>query len=791
MKASFNPDLKIIINKMKLLKNLLISSLMILFFQAVSYGQQNFTRQEYLEKLMKVTPEDKTVPAGDQLPGTPPAHMSPQDFLWRDWLKRTGELPPDFDELPSLPFLPDPLIIDQGGKNIPVETIAQWNEKKAEIRRLAQHWITGTVPPQPDNMQVEVLEEKNIGPLRERNVLLKFGPGNKALLHVTLLIPPGKGPFPVFMCPWKINNYSWVQAAVRRGYIGCRFTATDPKYGYPDDSEGYEKLYWPQYDFSAIMRWGWAASRAIDYLHTLDNVNKDHIALTGLSRNGKMALWAAAYDERIKAVVPISGGTGGEDPFRYTTDKYFNETMPLLTWARPHWLHPRLRLFTGWESKMPVDENSLMALIAPRGLMITSAITESAGNPWGIEQAYLSARTAYEFLGAEDKIALDLRWGLHSPAYRDMERYLDFFDYVFGRGNIKPGNELVYDYSFRKWLGLSREMIDPNSFPEKGIDDILTDINGKNIRNTEGWKEKVTDIQKRINWALGEEPPSVGPGNQTDYLNEVVGLTRVRSEITSMPLLFGNLYYPAGYKTEGTQDKLPVVIYLHEYAYSTGISRSGDIITRFVNAGYAVYTYDQIGFGTRSVEESRLFYERFPHWSKMGRMVADVRWAVDALSELEFINKSRIYAAGYSLGGAVGLYSAALDERIAGMIAICAFSPMRLNTPGKTAEGIYEYSHLHGLLPKLGFFVKNEARIPYDFHEILAAIAPRPLLIVAPTWDQYASLPDVQNCVKEAGNIYDLYRAGKNIELFSPDDYNRFSDGIKEKMVVWAKENFK
>ena len=57
------------------------------------------------------------------------------------------------------------------------------------------------------------------------------------------------------------------------------------------------------------MRWGWAASRAIDYLYTLEYVNKEQIALTGLSRNGEMALWAAAYDERIKAVVPISGGT--------------------------------------------------------------------------------------------------------------------------------------------------------------------------------------------------------------------------------------------------------------------------------------------------------------------------------------------------------------------------------------------------------------------------------------------------------------------------------------------------
>lgn len=770
---------------------ILIALLASLDFYGTVFGQENLTRQEYFQRLMKVTPEDVIKPSADQLPGTPPAHISPEDFLWRDWLKRTGTLPPDFDELPSLPFLPDPLILDEGGKNIPVETISQWNKKREQIKEQAQHWITGTLPPAPDNLQVELLGEKKLGQLTERDLLLRFGPGLKAQLHVTLLIPPGDGPFPVFLCQWIKDNQSWVQAAVRRGYIGCRFTATDPKYGYPDDSEEYEKIWWPEYDFSAVMRWGWAASRTIDYLYTLKNVNKEQIALTGLSRNGKMALWAAAYDERIKAVVPISGGTGGEDPFRYTTDKFNNETMPLLTWARPHWLHPRLRLFTGWESKLPVDQNSLMALIAPRGLMLTSSITESAGNPWGIEQAYLSARKAYEFLGAGDKIALDLRYGLHSPSYRDMERYLDFFDYVFGRGCIKPESKLIYDYTFSKWLGLSGEMIDPLSYPVKGMDDLLLDSKGKDIKNLSAWKEKIPDIRQRISWGLGEEPPSVGPGPQTDYLQEVVGLPRVGSNIAKRPLLFGQLYYPSDKSVDRKVEKLPVVIYLHEYAYSTGISRSGDIISRFVNAGYAVYSYDQIGFGTRSVEESRLFYERFPHWSKMGRMVADVRWAVDALSEMEFIDSKRIYVAGYSLGGAVGLYSAALDERIAGMISICGFTPMRFNTPGKTAEGIYEYSHLHGLLPRLGFFVKNETNIPYDFHEILSAIAPRPLLIIAPTWDQYASYSDIQNCVNKVNSIYDLYKQKDKVELFSPEDYNRFSEDMKEKVVAWMKQNFR
>ncbi len=763
----------------------------------VSFAQGDIIRGEYLQQLLKVLPEDRYANPDGQIyhsPETLLPHVSPDDFTWGDWLDRTGELPPDFDELPSLPFLPDPLILDEGGKNIPVRTMEQWKEKREEIKKLAQYWITGTVPPPPGNIIAEVIEEKKIGHLTERTILLKFGPEHKAQLHINLLIPPGEGPFPVFICPWKKDRYDWVQAAVRRGYIGCRFTATDPKYGYPDDSEEYENLWWPGYDFSTIMRWGWAASRVIDYLYTLDNIEKEQIALTGLSRNGKMALWAAAYDERIKAVVPISGGTGGEIPFRYTVDMYNIETMERKTRVDPHWLHPRLRFFVGRENKMPIDQNSLMALVAPRGLMLTSSIFESAGNPWGIEQAYLSAQKAYKFLGAEDNIAIDLRHGLHSPAARDMERYLDFFDYVFGRGNIKTDNKLIYDYSFSKWLGLSGEIINPMSYPQKEIDDLLFNSRGQSIKDTSAWKMRVVEIKQRINWWLGKEPFSVGSGEQPDYLREVVGFPEFDANIGSRPLLFGRLYYPVEQIGNPTE-KMPVIIYLHEYAYSTGFAkggsavytRTGDVINKFVDAGFAVYAFDQIGFGTR-IEEGRLFYERFPNWSKMGRMVADVRYSVDALSEVEFIDPQKIYTAGYALGATVGLYSAALDERIAGTISVCGFSPMRSNTPGKSAEGIYEYSHLHGLIPRLGFFVGQESRIPYDFDEILACIAPRPVFIIAPSWDQYTDIKDIKLCVDEVRNVYDLFKAKDKLEIFTPEDYNRFSPEMQQKVIQWFGE---
>jgi dienelactone hydrolase len=254
--------------------------------------------------------------------------------------------------------------------------------------------------------------------------------------------------------------------------------------------------------------------------------------------------------------------------------------------------------------------------------------------------------------------------------------------------------------------------------------------------------------------------------------------------------LFGYLYYPINQAGSLRSDKTPVVIYLHEFDYSKGFNSYHQVESLFQNIvaeGYAVFAYDMLGFGNR-IEEGTRFYDRYPHWSKMGKMIVDVRGAVEAVHNMEGIDPNRIFVAGYSLGATVGLYAAALDERIAGIISVAGFTPMRLSTAEKGIEGIRAYSHLHGLLPRLGFFVGNEARVPYDYHEILACIAPRPVLVVAPVMDKDAVAGDVRRCVDEVEKIYRLYGATDRLQLSAPDDYNRFSTEMREKAYQWLRD---
>ena len=190
--------------------------------------------------------------------------------------------------------------------------------------------------------------------------------------------------------------HGWIYTAVRRGYIACFYYATDPKYGFPDDSDAFIDVY-PEYDFSCLGRWAWAGMRAVDYLYTLPEVDKRRIGITGHSRNGKQALLAAAFDERIGAVVASSGNTGECLPWRYTPDAFETGSIEGITGGpqNTHWFHPRLRFFAGREHKLPVDQNMLLAMVAPRGLMMYSGYAEHEGNPVGFEQAYRSAQSVY------------------------------------------------------------------------------------------------------------------------------------------------------------------------------------------------------------------------------------------------------------------------------------------------------------------------------------------------------------------------------------------------------------
>jgi pimeloyl-ACP methyl ester carboxylesterase len=190
-----------------------------------------------------------------------------------------------------------------------------------------------------------------------------------------------------------------------------------------------------------------------------------------------------------------------------------------------------------------------------------------------------------------------------------------------------------------------------------------------------------------------------------------------------------------------------------------------------------------VGFGTRS-EEAANFYNRYPHWSMLGKMVTDTRGVIaDACNRMPFIDSSNIFLAGYSLGGTVALITAALDDRVKGTAVVNAFSSLR-NDNVRT-EGIRHYSHLHGLLPRLGFFVGDENRIPIDFDEVMEMIAPRSLFVSAQEKDRNHSSESVRQLIESATAETDANHKQNRVTVVYPDQYSPFPDSLQKQIAGW------
>jgi hypothetical protein len=83
----------------------------------------------------------------------------PRSEPWEEWLKKTGAHPPDFDKLPSVPFLPDPLRFASGRQ----ANWSDWPKRREELLALFQHYVTGSWPVSPTNLNVADFRERNEG----------------------------------------------------------------------------------------------------------------------------------------------------------------------------------------------------------------------------------------------------------------------------------------------------------------------------------------------------------------------------------------------------------------------------------------------------------------------------------------------------------------------------------------------------------------------------------------------------------------------------------------------------
>jgi hypothetical protein len=345
---------------------------------------------------------------------------------------------PAYEDLAAKRGLPDPFMMVDGRR---VKTQEDWQEQRKYIKDMLLYYQYGYYPPAPDNLEAEITGSKEIldGRATETRLVLSMGPDHAVTIRVDLSVPTeGTGPYPVVITgdrEW--DRTEGLEVATDRGYMVADFFRTDLDPDNDDRSNGVHPIY-PEYDWATLSAWAWGFSRVVDYLETLEYVNKEKIVATGHSRGGKTALLAGAMDERVAIVVPNGSGAGGCGSFKYMQGGA--ESLIRITQEdRFHyWFQPRLSDFKRRVDRLPFDQHFLKALVAPRPLLCTDGLHDEWANPWGGQQTTEAAREVYKFFGVPEKIGHHYRQGGHDHNMEDWEALLDFADFNFFGKPLPP-----------------------------------------------------------------------------------------------------------------------------------------------------------------------------------------------------------------------------------------------------------------------------------------------------------------------------------------------------------------
>jgi hypothetical protein len=391
-----------------------------------------------------------------------------------------GDFPP-VDQLPSRPGLPDPLVMLDG---TPVRTKEDWfARRRPEIKALFEHFMYGKAPAPPDNV-VGTVDHHDAAYFGGKGtmdlVTIHFGPPDTPPIHLLLVVPhKAKGGAPVFVSLNFCGNHavlndpsiplpdSWMSDhckgcvdhratesgrgsqtpvwsldyAVERGYAIATFYDGDVDPDKNDPADGVQPHFYKlgqtqpaADDWGTIRAWAWGASRVVDYLLTRSDIDPKRICMTGHSRLGKTALVAAAFDERIAIAFPHQSGTGGCALSRDNDQ----ETVERINRVFPHWFDGVFKEFNRREDRLPIDQNLLECLVAPRPIIDTEGLQDKWSNPGNAFRSMQAADKVYKFLG--------LRGLIGSGVIRGEEPINDhtFGDLVQYRRNTK--HELSKDY---------------------------------------------------------------------------------------------------------------------------------------------------------------------------------------------------------------------------------------------------------------------------------------------------------------------------------------------------------
>jgi hypothetical protein len=336
---------------------------------------------------------------------------------------------PDYAALPEVSPLPDPFENADGTR---IASRADWRCRRAEIKAALEKWDVGEKPGKPSTLTPS---------LDGNTIRITVGEGpNSFQMSAEINRPSGapSGPIPAII---GINTPT---GSLPAGVFSSRGIATityhsdqlAPGLGGGGRTDGNFYEVYPGSTAGFMIRWAWGVSRIIDALEMLPEADIDlkHLAVSGCSFQGKIALYSGAFDERIALTIPHESGGGGTISWRYSDmleKRDDTEVENLLHAQGAPWYAEALSQFNETPDKLPFDHHELMALVAPRALL---AIESTAIARMGAEAARVDALAARRIwtalgepyrVGATEENVNHCVW--HDGFTPDLEAYVDKF----------------------------------------------------------------------------------------------------------------------------------------------------------------------------------------------------------------------------------------------------------------------------------------------------------------------------------------------------------------------------
>jgi hypothetical protein len=276
-----------------------------------------------------------------------------------------------------------------------IATRAEWTCRRAEIKAQVEEYESGPKP---------VVDKANVtGQFANNQLTVGVNEaGRNVSFAITINRPNGapQSPIPLLIGVGgsNLDNSVFTQNGVATASFDNNAMGAQAG-GNSRGTGTFYNLYGNNHPASSMIAWAWGISRIIDALEKTPQANIDprRIAVTGCSRNGKGALTAGAFDERIVLTIPQESGAGGSASWRVSQDQSSQgenvQTLQSAAGEQP-WFRANFgQNFSNQNvSRLPFDHHTVMGMVAPRALLVIDNQID-----WlGIDSTFTAGSIAHE-----------------------------------------------------------------------------------------------------------------------------------------------------------------------------------------------------------------------------------------------------------------------------------------------------------------------------------------------------------------------------------------------------------